>query len=158
MWVRTTYGIGQSVSADQGASWSPVEPSRVPHPTSRFFLRRLRSGTILLVKNGPMHTRTGRSDLTPFLSNDEGQSWTGGLLLDGRARVSYPDGAQAPDGTIHLVYDRDRTGAREILMARFTEDNVLRGTCGSQGSVLRMLINEATGDSPTGAEGMKTSH
>ena len=148
MWVRTAYGIGQSVSDDQGATWSPVEPSRIPHPTSRFFLRRLLSGNILLVKNGPMGRRTGRSHLTAFLSEDDGHSWVGGLLLDERDGVSYPDGAQTPDGTIYIVYDFDRSGAKEILMARFAEDDVAQGPCKSRVAALRVLVNKATGDKP----------
>jgi hypothetical protein len=41
--------------------------------------------------------------------------------------VSYPDATQAPDGTIHASWDRDRTTLGEILMARFREDDVLAG-------------------------------
>ncbi len=149
MLVRTTYGIGDSISTDRGRTWSPVRPSEIQHPTSRFFIRRLRSGNLLLVKHGPIGTRTGRSHLTAFLSRDDGRTWLGGLLLDERDGVSYPDGVQAPDGTIYIVYDYARRGAKEILLAKFAEDDVARGACVSGAAELGLLVNKARGESPS---------
>ncbi|MDA0747552.1 MAG: sialidase family protein [bacterium] len=142
MWVRTRYGIGHSISTDRGRTWTPVAPSELQHPASRFFIRRLHSGNLLLVKHGPLNTRTERSHLTAYLSENDGQTWTGGLLLDERTRVSYPDGVQAPDGTIYLIYDRERTAAREILLACFTEDDIAQGVTSSS-TALRLLVNKA---------------
>ena len=146
MLVRTTYGIGQSISADRGRTWGPLRPSPIQHPTSRFFIRRLGSGRLLLVKHGPIDERTERQDLMAFLSQDDGQTWYGGLLLDGRTGVSYPDGVQAPDGTIYVIYDYSRTVEREILMARFTEQDVARGACVSDLARLQTLVNKATAE------------
>jgi hypothetical protein len=42
MLVRTTYGIGQTVSMDGGRTWAQSGPSGIPHPATRFFTRRLR--------------------------------------------------------------------------------------------------------------------
>ena len=42
------------------------------------------------------------SQLTAWLSEDEGATWQGGLMLDERKGISYPDGFQAPDGTVVL--------------------------------------------------------
>ena len=148
MLVRTKYGIGESSSSDGGSTWSPVAPSGIENPTSRFFVRRLSSGSLLLVKNGPISERYGRSHLTAFRSADEGQTWSGGLLLDERERVSYPDGVQAPDGTVYVIHDRDRHGAKEILMARFTEEDVVQGRCVSEGAALRRCVNKARGRNP----------
>ena len=119
MLVRTTYGIGQSVSTDGGRTWPELSPSKIEHTTARFFIRRLQSGNLLLVKHGPIDKRIGRSHLTAYVSKDDGRTWSGGLLLDERNRVSYPDGQQAADGTIRIIYDFDRTGERHILMATF---------------------------------------
>ncbi len=79
----------------------------------------------MLVKH---HDYTGRSHLTAFLSTDDGETWQGGLLLDERANVSYPDGAQTADGRIYIIYDRERYDAKEILMAVFSEADVLMRT------------------------------
>ena len=99
-----------------------------------------------------MDRRTGRSHLTAFLSRDDGHSWVGGLLLDERDGVSYPDGVQAPDGAIHVIYDYDRRGAKEILKATFAESDILQRTCNSDVAALRVLINKATGDNPNDTE------
>ncbi len=90
--VRTRYGIGESVSTDRGKTWPELTPSAIQHPTSRFFIRRLVSGNLLLIKHGPIDSRTSRSHLTAYVSKDDGKTWTGGLLLDERLGVSYPDG------------------------------------------------------------------
>lgn len=142
MLVRTSYGIGQSTSRDRGTTWSTVEPSDLPHPASRFFIRRLASGNLLLVKHGPLDQRTGREQLTAYVSQDDGASWQGGLMIDERQGISYPDAVEAPDGSVYLIYDRDRKGAREILMATFTEADVLAGTP-SDATRLRVLVNKA---------------
>jgi len=127
MLVRTRYGIGQTVSTDKGKSWSPLEPSKIQHPPSRFFLSRLASGNLLLVKHGPIDTKAGRSHLMAFVSKDDGLSWSKGLLLDERDWVSYPDGQQAGDGTIYITYDYLRKKKQLILMTSFTEDDILSG-------------------------------
>ena len=62
-----------------------------------------------------------------FVSHDDGQTWQGGLMLDEREKVTYPDGVQAPDGTIYIVYDHNRMPDGEVLMATFTEDDVRAG-------------------------------
>lgn len=148
-WVRTRYGIGTCKSTDGGKTWSDVVPSDVPHTAARFFLRRLASGSLLLVKHGPLDKRTGRSHLTAFVSKDDGKTWQGGLLLDERGGVSYPDGFQGDDGRIYIIYDFDRQDEKTIHMAVFTEDDVLQGKDVSGKVRLRTLINQATGVNPT---------
>lgn len=128
MLVRTNYGIGESISTDHGYSWSPLIPSRIQHPPARFFISRLNSGNLLLVKHGPVDMKTGRSHLMAFISEDDGYSWTDGLLIDGRTGVSYPDGQQTADGKIWVTYDYNRTKDQNILMTTFTEDDILSGS------------------------------
>ncbi len=144
MWIRTDYGIGESSSSDRGVTWSAVVPSDVQHTVSRFFIWRLASGNLLLVKHGGIDEDVGRTDLTAFISKDDGETWEGGLLLDDRAAISYPDGMQDADGAIYITYDRRRTTEREILMARFTEAEVESGTLTAANSALRLLVNKAT--------------
>ena len=147
LWLlaRTRYGIGESVSTDRGVTWPELTPSKIAHPTARFFIRRLKSGHLLLVKHGPIAKRTGRSHLTAFLSTDDGKTWSGGLLLDERGGVSYPDGQQATDGVIRIIYDFSRTGSRHILMASFGEEDVAAGKPVSDTVKLRQLVSEASG-------------
>jgi hypothetical protein len=145
MLVRTEYGIGDSYSSDRGRTWDPGGQSHITHiPHARFFIRRLASGRLLLVKHDPPDRNT-RSHLTAFLSEDEGQTWQGGLLLDKRRGVSYPDGVQGPDGTIYVIYDYSRRSEKKILLTTFSESDVLMGAYRSPVARQRLLVNQATG-------------
>ncbi len=147
LWLlaRTAYGIGESVSTDRGITWPELKPSAIAHPSARFFITRLESGALLLVKHGPIAKRTGRSHLTAFISTDDGKTWDGGLLLDERGGVSYPDGQQTADGLIRIVYDFSRTGKRHILMATFREEDAAAGKPVTDALRLRQLVSEASG-------------
>jgi len=145
MLARTNYGIGESVSTDGGKTWPELRPTQIAHPSARFFITRLESGNLLLVKHGPLTEKTGRSHLTAYLSADDGASWQGGLLLDERSGVSYPDGQQTPDGRFRIIYDFSRTGARQILMATFTEADVLAGRAVTDAVRLRQQVSQASG-------------
>lgn len=125
MLIRTDSGVlWQSHSSDKGRTWSDGTPSTIKSPGSRFFIRRLASGNLILVNH---HNFTGRSHLTARLSTDDGATWNDGLLLDERAGVSYPDGVEDRDGVIWITYDRDRQGSGEILRATFREEDVAAG-------------------------------
>ncbi len=126
MMVRSR-GIAETFSHDGGKTWTQVGRSSLRHPTARFFLRRLRSGNLLLVKHGPLDERTRREKLMAFVSNDDGTTWRGGLMIDEREKVTYPDGAQADNGTIYIIYDYNRTPDGVVLMATFTEEDVRVG-------------------------------
>ncbi|HPF55649.1 MAG TPA: sialidase family protein [Clostridiales bacterium] len=138
MLVRTKYGIGKSVSHDGGKTWTPGEDSGLGGPDSRFFIRRLPSGRILLVNH---YQFTGRDHMTAMLSEDECKTWKGFLLLDERDKVSYPDAAFDSDGNFYIIYDRDRRGAGEILMAKVTEEDILAGQLVNPDSRLKQIVS-----------------
>ena len=140
MLVRRFDGIGQAFSYDGGYTWWQEGDSQFKGPCSRFFIRRLKSGNLLMVNHVNFKER---NNLTAQLSFDDGQTWTAGLLLDGRDLVSYPDGTQAEDGRIYIAYDREREGAREILMAVFREEDVVAGRPVSPDTRLRVIISKA---------------
>jgi hypothetical protein len=95
-----------------------------------------------LIKHGDrIDSHEGRVQLSAWLSADDGHSWSGGLVLDDRKGISYPDGFQSPDGTIYISYDRNRATDGEILMARFTEDDIDAGKLVSASSKLQLLIS-----------------
>lgn len=150
MLVRTNYGIGVSYSADRGSTWSEGVDSGLGGPSSRFHIRRLKSGRILLINHVDF---VGRTNLTALLSEDEGKTWCGKLLLDERYKVSYPDAVEAEDGYIYITYDRERGGfkqnmqeaqacAREILMARINEEDILQGKLTNKGSFLKAIVSK----------------
>ena len=141
MLARTAKGLMESTSTDRGQTWAEPSVSDIKHPVARFHVRRLASGRILLVKHGKtIEAHEGRSQLTAWLSDDDGKSWRGGLMLDDRKGISYPDGFQAPDGTLYISYDRNRATDGEILLARFDEEDILAGKLVGPKSKLKMLI------------------
>jgi predicted neuraminidase len=151
MLVRThpqfSDSIGECVSTDGGATWSEVRPSHIKQSPARFFITRLQSGSLLLVKHGYIDERLRRPpherrDLRAFISDDDGKTWIGGLMLDEREQVSYPDGQQAEDGTIYITYDHMRRRDRAIRMAVFTEEDVRAGELVSGSSRLAMTISQ----------------
>ena len=86
------------------------------------------------------HKFDKRENLTAFLSYDDGKTFPYRLLLDGRSRISYPCGNIGADGRVLLAYDRERQrGAREILLASFTEDDIKRGTFGEGSYTARVI-------------------
>ena len=150
MYVRTTYGIGVSYSYDRGKTWTKGENSGFGGPCSRFFIRRLKSGRVLLINH---YGYTGRSHLTAMLSEDDGKTWPYKLLLDERANVSYPDATENEDGYIYITYDRERgafldsldkvyASAREVLVAKITEQDIIEGKLTSEKGYLKKIASK----------------
>ena len=150
MLIRTSYGIAASYSYDQGHTWTEAVDSKIASPSSRFFIRRLSSGRILLINH---YKYSGRNNLTALLSEDEGKTWTHSLLLDERADVSYPDAVETKDGYIYITYDRERGAfrrnldsvmgcAREVLFAKITEEDILAGKLVNPNSKLKVVISK----------------
>jgi hypothetical protein len=134
----------QCESSDGGQTWSAQRPNGLPHDNARFVFMKLRSGNWLLVKHGPIDRRVGRRQLMAHLSRNEGKTWEGGLMLEDRT-CSYPFGFQSDDGTIYVSYERERWLQPEILLARFTEEDVLAGKPVSDRAALKRLVNKAGG-------------
>jgi predicted neuraminidase len=152
MWTRTHMGAAESLSKDGGVTWSePVFRKDMSPSASKIFVRRLKSGRLLLVSNYPPEGRK-RTHLTARLSDDNGVTWNEGLLLDEREEgtgVSYPDGIEGSDGVIRVIYDLDRDRTGQILMATFTEDDVLKGrwlspSARSKELIERLMVAEGT--------------
>ena len=40
---------------------------------------------------------------------------------------SYSSGAEGDDGFIYVVYDRDRSRISQVMLSRFTEEDIERG-------------------------------
>ena len=151
MFARTRKGLMESWSSDNGYTWSkPDYPKGIRHPLSRFHVRRLGSGALLLLKHGLRIDEDNagakpygaRSNLTAWVSDDDGGTWTGGLLLE-PLECSYPDATEGPDGTIYATYDHQRDRAAEIRLARFTEVDVRAGKLVTPGSKLGGLVFKA---------------
>ena len=126
MLIRTGSGtLWESVSRDRGRTWSEGAPTDIVNPGSRFYIRRLASGRLLLINTSDPKRRKG---LSAYVSEaDDGTAFSAGLELDDRNNVSYPDAVQTPDGLIYAVHDCDRHGAGEIILNVFTEHEIVAG-------------------------------
>ena len=146
--ARTAVGVGflaEAESFDGGASWGESRLTDIADPSARFFLRRLKSGRVLLVKNdsrGQLRTMKERHHMTAFLSEDDGRSWCGSMVID-PGDSSYPDAVGDDDGNIYLVHDRGRFSFREIVISRFTEKDILAGRLTEHSSFVNQIISKA---------------
>jgi hypothetical protein len=145
--MRIKDGLAETTSNDGGVPWSAPGRSAIEGPGSRFHVRRLKSGRVLLINHlgfsRELPVVKQRSHLTAMLSDDEGKTWPHRMMLDDRIEVSYPDAVEAPDGKLYIIYDRGRTSHREILLAVTSEADILAGKA-SADTRFRMLISKAT--------------
>lgn len=125
MLARSSLGeLAESISYDNGKSFTEARLSGIVSADTRFFISRTPTGRLLLVRNDDPHART---NMTLCLSEDDGASWRYECCIDTRADLSYPD-VDFLGEKIYLIYDRERTGAREILFTVFTEADIINGT------------------------------
>ena len=134
-------GISQAFSYDRGKTWSQGELYR-PGPSTRFHIRRLRSGRILLIYH-PLDPETAsrRNKMTAYLSEDEGKTWPYELLLY-EGNCSYPDATESDDGVIYVIHDADgRMNRMNISFSSFTEEDIMAGKLVNKNSRLGVIIS-----------------
>ncbi len=122
--ARTAVGaLAETVSFDRGESFSETRLSEINSPNTRFYIGRTPSGRILLVNNDD---RESRVKMTVYLSDDDGATFKYKRRVgDETHQTSYPD-VDFYDGKIYLTYDHERTGAKEILLSVFTEEDIMQ--------------------------------
>ncbi|HOX40123.1 MAG TPA: exo-alpha-sialidase [Candidatus Brocadiia bacterium] len=103
MLLRTNMDrIWRSRSTDRGETWSPPEPTDLPHNRSGICMIRHSSGNVFLALNP---VAEGRTPLAIFRSPDEGASWHEAVMLeDGPGEYSYPTLIEGIGGLIHIIY------------------------------------------------------
>ena len=117
--------LAKTISKDNGETWSDTILSDIPNPMTRFYIGRTPTGRIIMVNNDHLgHDYTQRRDMTVMLSEDDGETWKYKKLIDGRNQVSYPD-VDFYGGEIYVTYDRERMGAKEIYLLKFTEEDIM---------------------------------
>ena len=106
--------IMESVSTDNGLSWSPLKRSALPNPNSGIDAVTLKDGRCILVYNP---TCTKRTPLAAAISTDQGKTWVQCLELEnGPGEYSYPSVIQANDGIIHIVYTWQRRKIKHVVL------------------------------------------
>ena len=150
VFVRThKTGIEACDSIDGGYTWGPAFDPGYGGPDSRFHIRRLPSGRVLLINHvdfgAPSKRRT---NLAAMLSEDDGKTFPYRLMLDERDEVSYPDSDSDSEGRIHIVYDHERYKAKEVLTACITEEDIINGSLVDPQSYLKRVVFSLTGTAP----------
>ena len=142
MLARSSEGcLVESFSTDKGKTWSDGKRSHIVSPSSRFFINRLPSGRLLLVRN---NDPAKRCKMTVELSDDDGLTWPYHLLIDaGSGEVSYPDVSLGSDGTIYIVHDHGRGSFKEILLSRLSEEDIIAGKLVKNNSFVKNIISKA---------------
>jgi hypothetical protein len=137
---RTIFGIKEATSYDQGKSWKNVKDFLKKSADSRFFLKRLQSGNLLLLYHDSPTNNLARSHLSAAISEDDGNSWPYKILIDERLGISYPDATQDEMGNIYIIYDYDRFGSKNIMFCKFNEDAIKNSKFNSNSVLPKAII------------------
>ena len=123
MFARNKSGqLAETLSSDNGISWSDTFLSGILSPSTRFYVSRTPSGRVILVNNDSADVR---QRMSIWLSEDDGESFIYKKIVDeSDYLLTYPD-VDFFDDKIYLTYDRERTGAKEIRLLVFTEEDVI---------------------------------
>lgn len=116
----------ESVSKDNGESWSIATDNALPNPGSSLALLNLADGKWVLIYND---TEEGRHQLAAAISTDEGKTWSHKKYLEkAEARAGnfgYPTAVQGSDGRIHVSYSHSLKDGATIKYAAFTAEWVM---------------------------------
>jgi len=118
MFMRARRPIGkicESVSTDEGETWSPARPTELPNPSSGIDAVNFGDGRIALVYNPTVRER---SPISLAISSDGGESFRKVLDLDEEdgEEFSYPAVIETSDGKIATVYTWKREKVRFVLV------------------------------------------
>ena len=122
MLARSDVGeLIESYSMDNGESWTEATASGIDSPNTRFYISKIAPNQVLMVNNDH---RTNRTNMSIYLSLDDGITWKYKMLIDDRDDISYPD-VDFYENDIYITYDRERCGAKEILFVKTSIDDLI---------------------------------
>ena len=112
--------IMQSISTDNGITWSEISATSVPNPNSGIDAVSLQEGGHLLVYNPTVSGQdwsNGREQLYLAYSAD-GETWTDVHTLENHneGEFSYPAIIQDSKGFVHISYTYDRTKIKYVKL------------------------------------------
>jgi alpha-L-fucosidase len=110
----------QTVSFDDGLTWSQLEPTQVANPNAGIEALHLQSGKYLLVYN-PLKSGkewfNGRNQLSLAISDDASNwQYLGDIENKSAGEFSYPSAIQTPDGFVHITYTYNREAIRYLKL------------------------------------------
>ena len=115
-----------SVSKNHGRSWTPDAVRFTQAPDRKTAFMKLPSGKLLMVKNGRLDSyRYLLGDgLYAYLSDDDGDTWYGGLCIDAAKDVDAPSVCCSSEGRITIAYNKTDEG---VVVVRTNEDEIVEG-------------------------------
>ena len=118
MLLRTDTGrIFETRSHDRGRGWTPATPTVLSNPNSGIDMVKMKDNRLALVMNDNPYNWGPRTPLILAVSEDEGGSWRGEVMLEqGPGEYSYPAIIQTDDGRLHVTYTWKREKIRHVVI------------------------------------------
>ncbi len=116
-------------SSDGGLSWdAPV--AFMPNPDRDICFERLTDGRLLMVKCSRMdhNVHIASQRVIAYLSDDDGQTWYGGLVAASGRKSVDPKTTVGKDGYIYVFYTFDAQGEPQTRICRTTAGKIEKGT------------------------------
>lgn len=130
----------KTASDDFGATWNPTVRF-LPHPDREFCISRFSDGRLLMVRNGRLDQclHILPEGLYAYMSDDDGQTWYGGLCLDQRPFSDSPCVVITPNGRICIFFNHNYRGKNQIIMA-MTNAAEIDAASGSFSTFPRIIV------------------
>lgn len=114
-----------SVSKTNGRFWTPDAKRFTQAPDTKTAFMKLPSGRLLMVKNGRMdsYKYVLGVGLYAYLSDDDGDTWYGGLCIDPAEDVEEPSVCSTSNGKITVAYNKADEG---VVVVKTTEDEIVQ--------------------------------
>lgn len=114
-----------SHSTDEGETWSVVQDTDMPNPSSSMQVLALSDGKHWIMVHND--TEEDRGSLAISLSDDEGETWKWMRHIGRTEYYAYPSMIESRDGMIHISYSHRSDAGRTIRHDMFSLDWVKAG-------------------------------
>lgn len=119
---RRVGNVWATWSEDDGNTWSPLESTGLPNPSSGTDAVTLADGRQLLVYNHTQRASESRdaANSRTFLNvavSEDGKNWQAAAVLErGDGEYSYPAAIQTADGQVHITYTWNRRRVKHVVL------------------------------------------
>ena len=124
---KNANGMEECYSYDRGRTWVDYKDgldAPLQTPGSRFWMSKLSSGNLILIVNANLQTR---SDLTIYLSTDDGKTWPYSYYIEKHFELTSPVAFEDESGLIYISYDRGRLSNLEVRGIKLREEDIIAG-------------------------------
>ncbi|MDP8244302.1 MAG: exo-alpha-sialidase [Candidatus Hinthialibacter antarcticus] len=94
--------VMQSLSKDDGETWSVMVDTDIPNPSSSLQIRALQQNDYWIMVHND--TEDNRGSMAVALSNDEGETWKWSQNIGRTESYGYPSLIEDKNGLIHISY------------------------------------------------------